>query len=199
MLLLNRLTAACALGISLAIFGLAPSALAGQNDGAKALVQITDQEYCYSDAETFVVSLSLEVTVINLSSKSIYYRSDMTPIVGKVASSLKEARNGKFLYELSATIYPGPNQKPGRKIRVKPGRSVVLQSGYGVLASYDATATFPGTVQSGGAYALQLVLYPEMVPPKKERKRALRKELKSITPEPFLFQVPKEPTITSCK
>ena len=198
MLLLNRLKAACALGISLAIFGLTTSALAGQAKDVKALVQIIDQKYCYGDSEIFAVSMLLEVTAINSSSKSIYFRSDMDVVYWKMASSLKEACNGKFFQTISPTSYPGPNQKTGRKIRVKPGRSVVLRLWHSVFGRHDVTPEIPGSVPPG-AYVLQVLLRPRMSPPEKERKRALREELKSITPEPFLFQVPKEPTITSCK
>ena len=198
MLLLNRLKTACALGISLAIFGLMPSVLAGQDEGVRAVVRVTDQKYCYADPEIFRVSLSLEITISNLSSKSIYFRSDMAAHYGQLASGLKEAHNGKFFQEMSPTFYPKLNQKSGRKIRVKAGRSVVLRRRYGVLARYNTTPKIDGTVPSG-TYALQIVLHPEMMPPKKKRKRALREELKSITPEPFLFQVPKDPKITRCK
>ena len=197
-MLLIRFMAACTLGISLALFWLMPSALAGQGKDVKALVQIIDQEYCYGDSEIFSVSMLLEVTVINSSSKSIYFRSDMGVVYWKMASSLKEAHNGKFFQTISPTFYPGPNQKPGRKIRVKPGRSVVLRLWHSVFGRHDVTPEIPGSVPSG-AYVLQILLRPRMSPPEKERKRALREELKSITPEPFLFQVPKEPKITRCK
>ena len=197
----NRVKAACALGIALALFGLAPpSALAKKGKKVKALVQIIDQEYCYADHELFLVSLFLEITVINSSSKPIYFKSDFEVGTWRIAENLKEAHSGNFFQDISPTMYPGPIPKLGRKIRVEPKHFVVFRIRHSVFGRYNATPEIPGSVPAG-AFALQIVIYSNSYKPpsKKKRKKTLIEELPSITTEPFLFQVPKDPKINRCK
>src|SRR5436305_7830885 len=46
-------------------------------------IKILQQKYCYSDAETFVVSLKLKLSVRNASERATYLPSDMTPFTGR--------------------------------------------------------------------------------------------------------------------
>jgi hypothetical protein len=160
----------------------------------RADVRLVGQQYCVGDNDHFVVSLTLKITVTNLSKQSFAIPSNLVPWVGRIASSSEDAHSGRYKYEVSGSHYlvDSPSQPPD--LLVNPGKPVVLDSGYDVVARYRPTPEMSKTV--AGTYALQLVLRPEyrgfgdqVNPDVKE----------SITTEPFLFTVPPNPAVIECR
>ena len=159
-----------------------------------ANVRIVEQYYCYGDADIFTVGLRLEVKVTNRSQEPIYFLSNMVPFMEKIAATLEDAKKGKYAAQVTSSHYlTGKEQRP-REIHVEPGATVMLQVEDGIPAPYKSDPPIPGTA-APGTHALQLVLSPEYEPSDRPEKSGFQE---SITTEPFLVSVPKNPTMSKC-
>lgn len=170
---------------------------AQESKNIKAVVRVTGQSFCYDDAQTFTLSLNLNVRIFNSSSKQVYLTSDMLPSVGRFARTLKEVRAGKYFFTLTPTIYPFGDRRKVREIRIGPHDSTQLNSGYDVVGRYRAKPAIPGA-QPPGVYALRLVFHPMWPHPAKGINGSGHKLLDTFTTEPFLVRVPAKPRITQC-
>lgn len=159
-----------------------------------AKVSILQEKYCRADADVFTVSLKLKLEVTNSSDATVQLLWPMVPWVGKVASSVDDAESGRFLYEQTASHYP---QEPIRfdHLKIEPGKSVTVQSGYDLIARHDPAFSLPKSV-SAGSYGVILVLKPEEQPPTKLQGLGT---LQSITTDPFVVHVPNQPTLAACE
>lgn len=157
-----------------------------------AKVSILQEKYCRADADVFTVSLKLKLEVTNSSDATVQLLWPMVPWVGKVASSVDDAESGRFLYEQTASHYP---QEPIHfdQLKIEPGKSVTVQSGYDLIARHDPAFSLPKSV-SAGSYGVILVLKPEEEPPTQLGLGTLR----SITTDPFAVRVPSHPKLAAC-
>lgn len=172
---------------------------AQQTPGAKAdpvttRVRILEEKYCQADADVFTVSLKLEIEVVNSSKAPVYLLWPMVPWVGKVALGVAEAQSGHFLYQQTASHYP-LSAAHFERLKIEPGKSVKVQSGYDLIARHDPALSLANSV-SAGTYAVVLVLNPEEEPPTQMQGPGT---LKSITTEPFVVEVPTHPKLVSCE
>lgn len=168
----------------------------GGNTQIRAEGMVRRQTYCYADADLFTASLKIDIKVTNPSSKVVYISSDLIPYVGRVAASVHKAQSGDYLYELVWSHYLVDKMDPPGAIKIDPGKSVVLRSGYDVPARYREDAVLPKTVPPG-SYALQLVLRPARVPAKQEQ-APTQKVIESIATEPIRFEIPRHPPVVEC-
>lgn len=159
-------------------------------------VNVIRESFCYADADIFTVSLELEIRITNRSSQPIRFSSTMTPYVAKVASSLQAAQTGTYLYELAWTQFPTEQYK-GNDLKLDPGMSVSLITGYDLLARYKQENNISKTVASG-SYALQLTLRPEYDGKAKSGGNSSWPRLEFLETEPFIFQVPEKPIVANC-
>lgn len=119
--------------------------------GVIPVAHIRGQTYCYGDADVFTVSLALDIEITNKSLVAIYVNElNLIPYVGRLAATLQDAQSGKYLFELTGThIYPSNYVFRNRVVRVKPGESITIPSGYDILARYKTEARIGNTVSSG--------------------------------------------------
>src|SRR4029077_9777347 len=94
-------------------------------------------------------------------------------------------RPGVFLTNQTASHYL-QDEVRFKRLKVEPGKTVKLQSGYDLIARRDPAFSLPDSV-SAGSYALVLVLRPEESPPTQLQDSAT---LQSITIAPFTVDVP---------
>lgn len=192
-----RLTT-CNLLFAISLLSLSPTALGQGPANVTAHAKVLRESFCYADADVFTVSLALQITISNSSSKPVQFSSALVPYVGRVASNREEARRDIYLYELVWSHYPTDENNRSR-IRIDPGKSLVLLTGYDLLARYKRENELSKTV-SPGSYALQLVFRPEFVA-KTHRSTQTNDltEVDSITTEPFVFEVPDKPRVENCE
>jgi hypothetical protein len=107
-----------------------------------ARVSILEQSYCRGDADLFTVSLKLKLEAVNSSKRPVYVLWPMIPLVGKVAGSVGEAKAGHFLYEMTASHYP-QNITRFERLKVEPGETVTVQTGYDLIARHDLHSPIP--------------------------------------------------------
>lgn len=117
----------------------------------------------------------------------------MVPWEGKVASSIRNAESGHFLYDQTASHHLHDAIRFDR-LKIEPGRKVTVQSGYDIIARHDPAFSPPKSV-SAGTYALVPVLRPEEEPPTQLQGPAT---LRSITIDPFVVDVPTDPKLVDC-
>jgi hypothetical protein len=175
-------------------FALAQQTPSVNPDRITAKVRILQQEYCSGDAEVFSVSIKLKIEVANSSKTPVYLLWPMVPWVGKVASGVREAESGRFLYEQTASHYL---QDPVRfdRLKIEPGKKVTVQSGYYLIARHNPVFSLPESI-SAGTYGLVLVLRPEEKPPSRMEGP---ETVESITTDPFEVGVPKHPNLIECQ
>jgi hypothetical protein len=144
-------------------------------------IKILQQKYCYSDAETFVVSLKLKLRVRNASERATYLPSDMTPFTGRVARDLKSAKAGKFDYE---TVWSRATASPSnfKEIRIQPGGAGELIVGYDLIARFQEGQKLPRTV-APGKHVLQIVLHPN-------HQDENPNDIKTVITDPFVVHIP---------
>jgi hypothetical protein len=158
-----------------------------------AKASIVQQKYCRAVADVFTVSLKLKIRVHNSSRLPVYLLWPLIPWEGKVASSITNAEAGYFLYDQTASHYL-QDEVRFKRLKVEPGKTVKLQSGYDLIARRDPAFSLPDSV-SAGSYALVLVLRPEESPPTQLQDSAT---LQSITIAPFTVDVPTNPNFVDC-
>ncbi len=159
-----------------------------------AKVRLAQEKYCRADADLFTVSLKLEVDVSNSSTEVVFLPPRMIPWVAKVAASVRDAKSGHFLYEITASHYP-LDSPPGAKVRVNQGKTVTIHTGYDLIAKYDPAFPYPKALHAG-SYAIIFVLAPEMVQPSASE---VPEVLESLATDPFLIRIPEHPNVTDCE
>ena len=121
-----------------------------------AKVSILNEKFCRADADVFTVSIKLKIEVTNSSKSTVHLLWPMVPWVGKVASNLEEAEAGHFLSEQTASHYP-QDSIHFESLKIEPGKKVILQSGYDLIARHDPAFSLPKSLATG-SYGLILVL-----------------------------------------
>jgi hypothetical protein len=179
--------------VSLA-FGQVSQPHADKPNPLRTRAYVVEQRYCRADADLFTVSLRLDVEVSNASKTPTYVRPTMIPWVGKVAATIADAQSGHYLYEITGSHYPRGSSSSGR-LRIAPRKSVMLHTGYDLVARYNAEFSYPKSL-SPGSYAIVLVLKPETQPPSRGQRSRI---VESLTTEPFLIEVPKHPKLVNCE
>ena len=158
-----------------------------------AKVSILNEKFCRADADVFTVSIKLKIEVTNSSKSTVHLLWPMVPWVGKVASNLEEAEAGHFLFEQTASHYP-QDSIHFESLKIEPGKKVILQSGYDLIARHDPAFSFPKSLATG-SYGLTLVLRPEEAPSSELQGPDA---IQSITTDPFLVRIPRHPKLTIC-
>ncbi len=159
-----------------------------------ARASILEEKYCRGDADVFTVSLKLRIDVANSSKSTVHLLWPMVPWVGKVASSLGDAESGHFLFDQTMSHYPQSAVR-FKPLKIKPGKTLTVQSGYDLVARHDPALAFPKSV-SAGTYSLVLVFRPEEEPPNQLQAPEI---LQSITTDPFVVRVPSQPKLVECE
>lgn len=164
-------------------------------DSVTARARILQARYCRADADVFTVSLKLKIEIANSSKSAVYMLWPMVPWVAKVASDVREAESGHFLYEQTASHYlQGPPTRFDR-VKIGSGKKVMVRSGYDLIARHDPAFSLPHSV-AAGTYGLVLVLSPEEEPPIQMKGPGT---VESMTTNPFLFEVPIHPKLANCE
>ncbi len=170
-----------------------PAAEAGQ---FRVEARVLGEEYCRGDADLYTVSVKVDVEVFNTSGAPIYLPKSMVPLGSKVAQSIAEAEAEHYLFEGSGSqIFPGNYQPAKGWLRIEPGKSLVIHSGFDLFARYDSSFSYPKSVAAGN-YAVVLVLGPEMALPGEARGPQIIVKLKT---RPFIVGVPDKPHVTNCQ
>jgi hypothetical protein len=155
--------------------------------------RVVGQKYCRGDADIFALSLKLDVEVHNISKRTVFLAPRMIPWIGRVAASPREAESGYFLYEVTQSHYP-QDLKPGERVRIDPGKSVILHTDYDLTVRHVASFSYPQSI-SAGSFALVLVLKPEI---EYSGQLAAPQAIDSLTTDPIPFEVPKGPVVVDC-
>jgi len=173
-----------------------PSARQAQSESnmVRVKARVVEQKYCRGDADAFTVSLGLEIEIENSTKTPVDLLWPMAPWVGKVASSVEDAKAGRFLYEQTASRYP-QGQTHFERLKLEPGQKVLKRSEYYLIARHDAAFSLPKSV-SPGTYAVVLMLSPEAGPP---AEMAGPDTIKSLTTEPFLVEIRAAAKLVSCE
>jgi hypothetical protein len=169
------------------------SARAEESGQLRVRARIARQSYCRADADLFTVSLKLEIEVLNVSKEAVEVKRSMIPWVAKVAPNAVEAEAGHFMFEVTQSHYPR-DAKPSDTVRIEPGKSVTLHTGYDFVARYNATFSYPKSI-SAGTYAIVLVLRPEIESPNQNKNAHV---IETLTTEPFFLEVRKNPKVVNC-
>jgi hypothetical protein len=158
--------------------------------------RVLGEEYCKGDADLYSVSFKVDVEIFNTSKADIFLPKSMVPLGSKVADSIANAETEHYLFEESGTlVFPGNYQPDKGLLRIEPGKSVVIHTGYHLFARYDPSFSYPKSVVAG-SYAIVLVLGPEMLAPSEAQGPQMIVQLKT---EPFIVRVPDKPHMIDCK
>lgn len=155
--------------------------------------RIVKQSYCRADADLFTVSLKLAINIVNSAKEPIYIKKSMIPWVARVASTETDAKNSKFIFEITQSHYPQSN-KLTDSVRVSPGKSFTLYTGYDFVARYNPAFSYAKSLGPGN-YAIVLVLKPEMESPDQRENSNV---IDSLTTEPFLLEVKQDHSVVDC-
>jgi hypothetical protein len=166
---------------------------AAENGPLRVQTRIVKQSYCLGDRDLFMVSLKLDVHLVNISKDTVGVNSTMTPWVAKVAQSVSDAEAGQFLFEQTWSHYRA-KPKSVEMVSVKPGDSFVVHTGYDLNARYNAAFSYAKSVAAGG-YAIVLVFRPEIDSPVVSRDM---QPIESVTTEPISIEVSKRPNVEDC-
>jgi len=138
----------------------------------------------------------VDVELFNTATTPIYLPKSMVPLRTKVAESIAEALAGHYLFEVSwSRIFPGDYQPTHGRLRIDPGKSLVIHSGFDLFARYDSSFSYPKSVAPGN-YAVVLILGPEMVSPSEDREAQMIGKLET---KPIFVRVPDKPHVTDCR
>jgi len=179
------------LGLTLNLSG--QQAQQPESNMVRVKARVVEQEYCRGDADTFTVSLRLEMEINNPSKTSVHLLWPMVPSVGKIAFTVGDAEAGRFLYEQTASHYPQA-QTRFERLKLEPGKKMLKRSEYYLIARHDAAFSLPKSV-SPGTYAVVLVLSPEEEPPTQMEGPDT---LKNLTTQPFVVEVQAQPKLVNC-
>jgi len=158
--------------------------------------RLLGEVYCKGDADLYSVSFDVDVEIFNTSKVDIFLPKSMVPLGSKVADSIANAETEHYLFEESGTsIFPGNYQHDEALVRIEPGKSMVIHTGYHLFARYNPSFSYPKSV-AAGSYAIVLVLGPEMLTPSEAQVRQIVVQLKT---KPFIVRVPDKPNVIDCK
>lgn len=159
----------------------------------RAKVRVAQERYCRADTDLFTVSLKLDIEISNSSPGAVYLAPKMIPWAARVAANVQDAKSGHFLYEISASQYP-QDSTPAAEMRLGPGETTILHTGYDLVAKYDPAFPYPKTLHAG-SYAVVLVLRPETTQPSAS---GAAEVVESLTTAPFVIRVSQHPKVTDC-
>jgi hypothetical protein len=183
----------CVCGLVFIFGSIGSNAQAHDAQMVRVKARIIEESYCRADNDLFTVSVKLALEVSNLSKEPLDIKKTMIPWVAKVASSLTDAQSGHFIFELTQSHYPQSN-KTSESIRIAPGKSITLSTGYDFVARYNPAFSYPKSL-APGEYGIVLVLKPEFESPGQSENSHV---IETLDTEPFLLEVKANPKVENC-